>query len=499
MAIAPQTGLTTAELVHALPSARLHGDGSVRLSGVHQDSRRIARGDLFCARRGEKSDGLAFAAAAVRQGAAAILLDAGGELPALGVPLIEVPDARRALGYAAEAIYGFPSRTLSLVGITGTNGKTTTSLLVEHTLAELGAVPARLGTLGLSFRGRALEGTLTTPEADDLSRTLAEVRDAGGSHAVMEVSSHALELGRVAALGFKVAAFTNLTQDHLDFHGGMDAYGRAKARLFDEFPIEASVINVSDPFGEKLAESARGRVLRVARAGNAELVVLEASISAQGIRARVRVPGGEVELVSRLVGEHNLENLLVALGIAGALGFDFAAAAAALGRAPQVPGRLERCDEDGDDLAVFVDYAHTPDALERVLAALTRISAGEVWCLFGCGGDRDPLKRPKMGAAVARGAARAIITSDNPRSEDPAAIIAAIEPALSASSTPYVVELDRARAIEQAVLDAPSGATLLLAGKGHEPYQIIGSEKRPFDDRAEARRALAKRRARAAS
>jgi len=259
------------------------------------------------------------------------------------------------------------------------------------------------------------------------------------------------------------------------------------------------VINVGDPFGAELAKSARGRVLRVARSGEAEIAARSATIDARGLWARVATPAGEVELTSRLVGEHNLDNLLLALGICGALGFDYGRAAAALGGAPQVPGRLERCDEEGDDLSVFVDYAHTPDALTRVLAALRRVSRGELWCLFGCGGDRDPLKRPKMGEAVARGADRAVVTSDNPRSEDPQAIIAQIQPALRASGTPYLIEVDRARAIEQAVLDAPKGATLLLAGKGHEPYQIIGSEKRPFDDRLEARRALALRRGRAAS
>jgi UDP-N-acetylmuramoyl-L-alanyl-D-glutamate--2,6-diaminopimelate ligase len=499
MALPRAAGFTLLELARALSAfgAVLHGDGALRVSGLRQDSRTVTPGDLFCARQGQATSGLDYARAAVERGAVGLLVARGSAAPELGVPVLEVDDLRRAFAFAAETIYEFPSRSLAVVGITGTNGKTTTSFLVEHALAELGASPARLGTLGLSFGGRLSEGAMTTPEADELSRLMAEVKRGGGSHVVMEVSSHALELGRVAALAFQVAAFSNLSQDHLDFHADMAAYGRAKARLFAEFPLAASVINVDDAFGRELAKTARGNVLRVARSGDAEIAALDVNIDAFGIRGQVRTPEGDVTLSSRLVGEHNLENLLLALGILGALGYDFGNAALALSRAPQVPGRLERCDQDGDDVRVFVDYAHTPDALERVLSALSRVSTGPLWCLFGCGGDRDPLKRPKMGAAVARGADQAFVTSDNPRSEDPAAIIAQIEPELARGGKPYVVELDRARAIERVVLDAPRGATVLLAGKGHEPYQIVGQTKRPFDDRVEAKKALASRRGRA--
>jgi UDP-N-acetylmuramoyl-L-alanyl-D-glutamate--2,6-diaminopimelate ligase len=496
--LASSSGLTTGELARALApfGATLRGDAAVRVTGVRQDSRRIEPGDLFCARSGGRANGLDYLLQAVERGAVALLVDRGRAPSDHALPIIEVDDARRALAFAAEAVYGEPSRALCLVGITGTNGKTTVSFLVEHALAELGEKPARLGTLGQSFLGRASEGSLTTPEADDLSRTFAEIAREGGTHCVMEVSSHALEIGRVSALRYRVGAFTNLTQDHLDFHGTMDAYGAAKRRLFEEFELEASVLNVGDAFGAALARSAKGRVIRVAREGKADLAVENATVDATGIRADVTTPAGRVALASSLTGEHNLENLLVALGVLVALGFEPRRAASALERVPQVPGRLERCDGPGDDVSVFVDYAHTPDALERVLAALRRVSSGELVCVFGCGGDRDPGKRPKMGAAVARAADRAFVTNDNPRSEDPRAIALAIEPPLAESGIAYEIELDRAAAIRRAVLEAAPGASVLLAGKGHEPYQIIGSETRPFDDREEARRALAERRAR---
>jgi UDP-N-acetylmuramoyl-L-alanyl-D-glutamate--2,6-diaminopimelate ligase len=479
--------------------ARLTGDGSVRVTGVRQDSRRVEPGDLFAARSGEQASGADFVRDALARGAVALLAEAGSVPLGLGVPVLEVSDARAAIGQAAEWVYGQPSRALALVGITGTNGKTTTSVLIEHALAVLGGRPARLGTLGFAFGGREQAGSMTTPEADDVSRALARVVAEGGSHFVMEVSSHALSLARVDALYFRVAAFTNLSQDHLDFYPSMAEYGAAKARLFTELSPEVSVIGVDDAFGPALAARARGRVITTGRSPDASVRPVSSTVDALGVRAEVTTPFGPARLASRLIGEHNLENLLLALGVLCALGHAPERAAQALGSAPAAPGRLERCDDDVDDVRVLVDYAHTPDALSRVLAAVARITPGEVTCVFGCGGDRDPDKRPKMGAAVARGAARAILTSDNPRSEDPTAIARAVELGLTGGGARYEIELDRARAIERAVLEARPGDSVLLAGKGHEPYQIIGSETRPFDDRVEARRALALRRVRGAS
>jgi len=415
------------------------------------------------------------------------------------VPMIEVADARRSLALAAEAVYGNPSRQIAVIGITGTNGKTTTSWLVERALLGAGQKPARLGTVGFAFDGESVDSALTTPEADDISRYAARVRDAGGTHFVMEVSSIALSLERVRGLYFKVAAFSNLTQDHLDFHGSLAEYGEAKARLFTELGPEASVLNVDDPFGAKLAARAVGKVTRVSKRPGADLFPKQITIDGGGIRGLIHTPEGEVRLESRLVGEHNLENLLLALGILHASGVDLQRAARGLGEAPQVPGRLERCDEPGDDLLVLVDYAHTPDALERVLIATRSLTPRRVLCVFGCGGDRDPQKRPRMGAAVGRLADYAYLTNDNPRSEEPRAIASAVELGLREMDAKYEVELDRARAIERAISQAGAGDVVLIAGKGHEPYQLVGDQTLPFDDRVEARRALEKRRKRGGS
>jgi UDP-N-acetylmuramoyl-L-alanyl-D-glutamate--2,6-diaminopimelate ligase len=494
-----EVSLLEVGLACAAFAPRLEGDGSVRVAGVRQDSRQVEPGDLFVARSGERSNGLDFVPEALKRGAVALLVEQGVDARVFGVPLLEVRDVRRALGFAAERVYGRPSRKLALVGITGTNGKTTTSVLLEHALNTLGARPARLGTLGFSFENERTDGNLTTPEADDVSRLVASVAGAGGTHFVMEVSSHALSLARVDALQFRVAAFTNLTQDHLDFYPSMAEYGAAKERLFTELSPVASVVAVDGEFGAALAGRAKGRVLTTGLSGAASVRPLSVTLDARGVRAELTTPSGGARIESRLVGEHNLENLLTALGVLVELGYEPDAAARALGSAPPAPGRLERCDEDTDDVRVLVDYAHTPDALARVLAAVAAITEGELICVFGCGGDRDPGKRPQMGAAVGRAAARALLTSDNPRSEDPAAIAAQVEAGLRGGTARYEIELDRARAIERAVLEARSGDSVLIAGKGHEPYQIIGSERRAFDDRVEARRALALRRARGTS
>lgn len=488
------TTLTDLLGVLASEAPRLVGEGGTSVRGVRQDSRRVEAGDLFVARSGGKVSGVEFAQAAIERGAAALIVERGAPLPTLSVPMIEVADARSALALAAEAVYGQPSRALAFVGITGTNGKTTTSWLVERALTGAGQKPARLGTVGFAFDGQAIDSNLTTPEADDISRYAAQVRDAGGTHFVMEVSSIALSLERVRGLRFQVAAFSNLTQDHLDFHGTLAEYGETKARLFTDLNPAVSVINVDDPFGAKLASRARGRVIRVSKRPGADLFPKQISVDAQGIAGTLHTPSGEVELRSRLVGEHNLENLLLCLGILSGLQIDLTQAARALGDAPQVPGRLERCDEPGDELLVLVDYAHTPDALERVLVAARSMTKGRVICVFGCGGDRDPQKRPQMGGAVGRLADYAVVTNDNPRSEEPRAIASAIEFGLREMDAQYVVELDRARAIEIAIAKAEPGDVVLIAGKGHEPYQLIGDQTLAFDDRVEARRALRARR-----
>lgn len=492
------SGLSINCLLDVLASFQpvLTGAADARILGVQQDSRRIEPGDLFVARSGASANGRQFVQAAIDHGAAAVLVDCSiGELPPLSVPVICVSQARRALAFAAEAVHGYPSKQLGLVGITGTNGKTTTVALVERGLSVAGARPARLGTTGFAFCGSEEESNLTTPEADEITRLIARVVRQSGTHFIMEASSHALDQGRVDALHFEVAAFSNLTQDHLDHHGTMAAYEAAKQRLFTELAPTKAVINVDDPAGERFAQIARvQQLVRVGRSSHCNVQPVSVTLNAQGMGGEIRVDDRRVNLQTRLVGDHNLENVLLALGILHALEVDLQSAIRAFAGDFGVPGRLERCDGLNDDIVVLVDYAHTPDALERVLQAVKRFAKGSVHCVFGCGGDRDPKKRPLMGQAVGKWADRATITNDNPRTESPDLIASAIEPGLRQADIQYSVELDRAVAIHVAILAAKAGDVVVIAGKGHEPYQIVGTVKRPFDDRAQAREALVVRR-----
>jgi len=493
-------GLRLDELARELPmAADVAGDATARVMGVQHDSRAVRAGDLFVARRGEKVDGARFVEDAVTRGAAAVMAARGVvDVARAGVPVLEVDDPAAALGYAASAVYGHPSFALEVVGITGTNGKTTTAHLVRAAIDGALGRPSCgvLGTVGHSFDGWRSVAEHTTPEADELARTMASMRSRGATYVAMEVSSHALALGRVRAVRFRVAALTNLTQDHLDFHGTMDAYAASKARLFTELGPGAVVLDVDDAFGRSLVSRVKAPLLRVsARVGSdADIAPRQARVDAQGIRATVRAPGGDVVIDSRLVGGHNLENLLLALGIACALDLDLGRAAEALSREVGAPGRLERCDVEGDDVTTLVDYAHTADALTRALDAVRGIARGKVWCVFGCGGDRDPGKRGPMGEAVARGADVAVVTSDNPRTEDPGDIADAVVAGVRAGGMEPIVELDRRKAIDLAVRSASAGDVVLVAGKGHEDYQIVGLVKHPFDDRTETRRALQARR-----
>jgi UDP-N-acetylmuramoyl-L-alanyl-D-glutamate--2,6-diaminopimelate ligase len=495
-------GLRLDELARELPgAAEIAGDAAVHVRGVRHDSRAVVPGDLFVARRGERTDGSHFVGDAVSRGASAVMA-ARGTLDRAGVPVpvpvLYVDDPASALAYAASAVYGHPSFSLEVVGITGTNGKTTTAHLLRAAVdGALGrACCGVLGTVGHFFGAWRAPAEHTTPEADDIARAMAQMQARGATHAAMEVSSHALELGRVRAIRFRVAALTNLTQDHLDFHGSMESYAAAKARLFTELGPGSAVLNVDDPFGRELLKRTRAPVIRVsARPGtDGDVVVRNARADARGIEAAVRTPHGDVRIASRLIGAHNLENLVLALGMACALELDPWRAADGLSREGGAPGRLERCDTAADDVTVLVDYAHTPDALARVLDAVRKVSAGRVLCVFGCGGDRDPTKRGPMGEAVARRADVAIVTNDNPRTEDPRAIADAVIAGVRAGGREPIVELDRRKAIELAVRSASEGDLVVIAGKGHEDYQVVGTVKHPFDDRTEARRALAERR-----
>lgn len=475
----------------AIFEPRVIGDSALEVTHVFQDSRKVVPGALFVARSGLRQSGLDFWHGARQHGAVGLMREPGNAELA-STPGLVVNDVRRALGVAAETVYGDPTRALGLVGITGTNGKTTTAWLTQIALEAAQARAGRLGTLGFAFGSIDESGALTTPEADDISRYAARVVAGGGSHLVMEVSSHALSQARVDALSFRVAAFSNLSQDHLDFHGDMQAYGAAKRRLFEWLAPESRVVNIDDAFGRSMVDA--GSWITVSSHGAADVSASNVSMTGQGMRAQLNVRGRRFAFQSRLVGWHNLDNVLLSLGIVLALELPIEPALQAFVRTNGVPGRFERCDAQDDDIAVLVDYAHTPEALERVLLAAAELPHQRLVCVFGCGGDRDSTKRAKMGTVVGQLATFGFVTNDNPRSEAPELIAEAICTGLDAVKGRYEVVLDRAQAIEQAIVSAQAGDVVVIAGKGHEPYQLIGNQVLAFDDRAEARRSLAVRR-----
>lgn len=492
---------TLADLVREGLGTMSHGDPSTTVTGVQHDSRAVGAHDLFVAIPGATSDGTRFAADAVAKGASAIMTERALDIE---VPQILVNNARRALALAAAVVYGHPTFSLDVVGITGTNGKTTVSYLVESALRSMeGVTPAVMGTVSLRGPTGERPAPHTTPEGDEIARFAREVRDAGATHLVMEVSSHALALHRVDAVRFRVAAFTNLSQDHLDFHQTMDEYFAAKEKLFTDLAPSAAVINVDDARGAMLAKKVRTKTWRcsTSAAEGPEVRVLWSKMERAGLVAEIATPLGAVSLKSPLLGSHNLENLVVALGCGLALEMDPHAFARGLSTSTGAPGRLERVAHPAD-VAVFVDYAHTPDALQRVLHALRPVTPGRLLVVFGCGGDRDRLKRPLMGEAAAN-ADLVILTSDNPRTEVPSKImnevvpgierggkLAVSESGMRSGSAGYLSIEDRRQAIQAAIQLARPGDTVLIAGKGHEDYQIVGTQKVPFDDRVVASAAI---------
>jgi len=495
-------GMTLEQLQSNGVAGRITGLATQAVSGVQHDSRQVTGGDLFVAVPGETHDGVSFVGDALERGAVAVM----AEQPlAYDIPQITVPDARVGLGRAAELVYGAPTSVLHTVGITGTNGKTTTAYLLKQAIEGVSAKPALVGTTGLVTAGAELPSLHTTPEGDDISRFARKALDEGATHLVLEVSSHGLAMHRADALDFEVAAFTNLSRDHLDFHDSMERYGEAKARLFTELAPERAVIHVDDPYGAELAARAPVPVIRCSRrpGSDAEVVATQWSVTRAGIRAEVRTPAGAVELRSPMLGEHNLENLLVALGCAHALRLDLDVVAKAWESAAGSSGRLERIAHP-HDVAVLVDYAHTPDALRRVLDTMRAVTPNRLIVVFGAGGDRDKGKRPEMGRVGVQSADVCVLTSDNPRSEDPQRILDDVEAGakqaggvrieageLAGASRGYCTLIDRREAIATAIRIAGAGDTVLLAGKGHETYQILGTERRHFDDREEAHAAIA--------
>jgi UDP-N-acetylmuramoyl-L-alanyl-D-glutamate--2,6-diaminopimelate ligase len=498
-----------AKLPPELGQAHVRGGDPV-VRGIGYDSRRVTPGDLFVALRGESHDGHAFLNQALDLGAAALAVETlpqGVEPGAAAV--VELADTRRALAHLACRFFGEPALELRLIGVTGTNGKTSVTYLVESMLRAAGRRPGLIGTVEIRYAQVRERSLNTTPESLDLQRTLRSMHTEGMEDVVMEVSSHGVAMGRIDGCRFEVAAFTNLTQDHLDFHGSMDAYREAKASFFRESlrPQGAAVVNADDASAETIARAAKergARILRVSRdpASDADVTLLEAELSLHDTRARVRLPGGEIELTLPLIGDFNLENLLVAAGSAHWLGVPVAAIAEGAAACPQVPGRVERV---GADLSgaptVLVDYAHTPDAVDKLLSTVRPLTRGRLVTVFGCGGDRDRTKRPLMAQAAARSSHCVVATSDNPRTEDPAAILRDVEAglsglrkvepaALAGNDGAYAVVSDRRRAINLAVAGAGPNDIVVIAGKGHEDYQIVGRERLPFDDRLEARAAL---------
>ena len=470
------------------------GAGRIVLSGLTLDSRRVRRGDAFFALRGTHGHGIEFAASAVQRGAQVVLAEAPTvDVAPLDVPLLWIENLHAQVGEIAARFYERPSESMRMVGVTGTNGKTSCVQLLAQALTLLGHRAASIGTLGAGVHGQLREGERTTPDAISVQAMLADFRDAEVSHVAMEVSSHALEQGRVGAVDFEVAAFTNLTRDHLDYHGSMEAYGAAKAKLFAWPGLQSAVINIDDAFGRELAARLPAGVqpLRFSMADDSEAEIAASAIvtSAGGLAFLLRTPWGVRTINSHLLGRFNVANLLAVVGCLGALGESFSRIVAVVEQLQPVNGRMSRLGGLHGLPLVVVDYAHTPDALEQALSALRAHCAGKLICVFGCGGERDAGKRPLMGAIAARLADVVIVTDDNPRGEDGDAIVAQIVAGM-ASARAMTVERDRASAIGQALQLAQSGDVVLIAGKGHETYQDGAAGKRPFDDLAVAHAAL---------
>jgi UDP-N-acetylmuramoyl-L-alanyl-D-glutamate--2,6-diaminopimelate ligase len=488
-----------------VPAAPGMTTGGAPVTAVAYDSRQATPGAVFVALRGVNADGARFAPQAIAKGAIAVVAESPA--PAgVAVPWIPVANAREALAALAAEFYDRPSERLALVGITGTNGKTTTSYVLASIFEAAAIACGRIGTISYSIRGREIAASRTTPEAPDLQRMFRDMVAAGCSACVMEVSSHALSLRRVDHAHFAAAIFTNLTRDHLDFHRDMESYFAAKRRLFEMLPEGAvGVINADDPRGPDMAAAAR-RPVTYAIDAPADVRPGPLAFSIDGLAFDVRTPRGALRVRSRLVGRPNAYNILAAAAAAMALDVPFSAIEAGITALEHVPGRFQVVSGPADDVRVVVDYAHTDDALKNLLETARPLASGRVVTVFGCGGDRDRTKRPLMGAVAARLSDLVIVTSDNPRSEDPARIIEEIRRGIvvpagrvmpkGQEGTPSLAIVDRREAIEKALREARAGDLILIAGKGHEKGQVIGDRTLPFDDVDVAEAALAKRRSR---
>ncbi|GGD71044.1 UDP-N-acetylmuramoyl-L-alanyl-D-glutamate--2,6-diaminopimelate ligase [Paenibacillus nasutitermitis] len=486
------------QLAEHLLTARLSGDKNTEISGLEIDSRKVSAGDLFICLPGHTQDGHDFAPQAKELGAAALVVD---RLLPIGLPQILVKDCRLAMAVLADAFYGQPSRKLKLIGVTGTNGKTTTTYLIERILADAGFKPGVIGTVEQRYGGRSYPMSGTTPEALVLQRSLAAMVEAGTDYCAMEVSSHALEQGRVKGCRYRIAIFTNLTQDHLDYHFTMEKYAAAKELLFSRLGNDYAqnkaertyaVLNADDKISEQFAKATSSEVITYGVDQEADIRATHVRITAHGTSFHLTTFKGEADITLQMAGKFNVYNALAAVGAALIEEVPLDQIKASLESLHGVPGRVEAV-KAGQPFAVIVDYAHTPDGLENVLAAVKELATGKIICVFGCGGDRDRTKRPLMGSIAGRYADYAIVTSDNPRTEDPQQILKDVEVGLIGDGVPgdrYELQEDRRAAIQKAVDMASPEDVILIAGKGHEAYQIIGSNTYDFDDRVVAKEAI---------
>ena len=468
----------------------------IDIRGLAYDSRQVKPGDVFIALTGLKAAGTDFAADAIRRSAVAVVAERASD-EQTAVPWLVVPDARAAMASLAAELYGHPSRSMQVVGITGTNGKTTTAYLLRAVFESAGKKCGLLGTVTYSVGDQELPAARTTPEAPDVQRMLRQMVDAGCRGCVMEVSSHALALRRVDDTVFAAAVFTNLTRDHLDYHGNMESYFAAKRRLFDLLPPGApAVINLDDPRGDSLRKAVSTPVTYAINKP-ADVTPGPLTLTFEGLEFDARTPKGDVHVKSKLVGRPNVSNILATVAVATALDVPSSAIEEGLARLAGVPGRFELVSGAKDDITVVIDYAHTDDALKNLLETARPLAPHRVITVFGCGGDRDRTKRPLMGAVAARLSDVVVMTSDNPRTEDPARIIEEIKrgipPASDRGAATFAI-VDRKEAIQFAIKRAEPGDLVLLAGKGHEQTQMIGSDELPFDEAAIARAALERRR-----
>lgn len=487
------------ELISPLPEKQIIGVGNPEVSSIAYDSRRVTNGALFVCIRGARFNGHDFVGHALQNGAVAVLVDDPdfARNTKLDVPVILTPDSRQAMPAIASFFYRYPSRLLKLIGVTGTKGKTTTTYLIESVLRQLGLPTGVIGTLGAKIRGEAVSLDRTTPESVDLQELLARMIADGVSAAAMEVSSHAIAFHRTEGCEFDVGVFTNLSHDHLDFHGSLDDYLETKLKLFREYPKKSSkaftaVINADDARSERVRKAVCGKVITFGIHSPADIQATDVTINRNGVSYLLCGPMACCRISLRLRGAFNVYNSLAAAGTALALGINMEDVKAGLESLSAVDGRFEHVD-CGQDFTVIVDYAHSPDSLENVLRSARELTGGRVITVFGCGGDRDRMKRPIMGRIAAEMSDVCIITSDNPRTEDPEAIIAEIELGTQKGRAAVETVIDRREAIKRSLEIAKPGDIVLIAGKGHETYQIFRDRMVHFDDREVVRELLAGR------